>query len=405
MEIRTPKVPDLSEIDEMQEQYTNTANKYSNYADMYSTSGMGADEFSWDPTDGLPLNIVSTSPISGPKPYSPNEQGDSNTSASDKPIDLGKEMEGEASEGDYAKYIGSMVSDNGKYHNILKRVLRPDKGDSMMMGGFLNLLARKGIFVQVTEWNRRKEPGKPASYHNNSRAVDIQPMYGENKDDLIKRIVTDEDIVTYMKTHHIGILDEYLPENKKHYHGTGAGLLHIGYKNGYEYFERMVDKYKNDMKHPDVTDEEVIRMWKNENPNLVGKKGDVFVPYNDGHETIGPGLLVSNLTKEQHAQARKGVSLTTLNNWLRNHINEVKKASRDAVPNFDQLNKGWQRVIMDMEYQLGPHGFKKFNNLRESLRKNDFEKAKTQIMTYFEQNGKMVQDKRRYELRLKMLQS
>ena len=143
MEIRTPKVPDLSKIDEMQEQYTNTANKYSNYADMYSTSGMGADEFSWDPTDGLPLNIVSTSPISGPKPYSPNEQGDSNTSASDKPIDSGKEMEGEASEGDYAKYIGSMVSDNGKYHNILKRVLRPDKGDSMMMGGFLTYWQEK----------------------------------------------------------------------------------------------------------------------------------------------------------------------------------------------------------------------------------------------------------------------
>ena len=60
---------------------------------------------------------------------------------------------------------------------------------------------------------------------------------------------------------------------------------------------------------------------------------------------------------------------------------------------------------MDMEYQLGPHGFKKFNNLRESLRKKDFEKAKTQIMTYFEQNGKMIQDKRRYALRLKMLQS
>jgi hypothetical protein len=58
-------------------------------------------------------------------------------------------------------------------------------------------------------------------------AFDIVPTSGDF-DDLAKRMVSNPDIVSYMLSNGLGILDEYSEEGKKRNTGFTGAHMHIG---------------------------------------------------------------------------------------------------------------------------------------------------------------------------------
>lgn len=68
--------------------------------------------------------------------------------------------------------------------------------------------------------------GRPSN-HGIGMAVDIAPMNG-NFIELEQLIVSNPQIVNYMRTHNLGILDEYSEEGQKRNTGSTGPHMHIG---------------------------------------------------------------------------------------------------------------------------------------------------------------------------------
>lgn len=104
------------------------------------------------------------------------------------------------------------------------------------MQGFLDVLAKNGIYVRVTSGIR---PGAVTSSGNRSRhddghAIDITPIEGETWEDLVNKIRNCPEVLAYMVTHNVGWLEEISAEDQKKYNATGANIhVSIAGKRGY----------------------------------------------------------------------------------------------------------------------------------------------------------------------------
>lgn len=94
------------------------------------------------------------------------------------------------------------------------------------MQGFLDVLAKNGIYVRVTSGIR---PGATTSSGNRSRhddghAIDITPLSGETWEGLIAKIKNNPEILNYMVTNNVGWLEEINKEDQKKYNASNANI-------------------------------------------------------------------------------------------------------------------------------------------------------------------------------------
>lgn len=94
------------------------------------------------------------------------------------------------------------------------------------MQGFLDVLAKNGIYVRVTSGIR---PGAITSSGNRSRhddghAIDITPIKGETWEGLVNKIRNCPEVLDYMVTHNVGWLEEISAEDQKKYDASNANI-------------------------------------------------------------------------------------------------------------------------------------------------------------------------------------
>lgn len=97
------------------------------------------------------------------------------------------------------------------------------------MQELVDLMKSEGISFIITSGLRENavtSRGIP-SYHRYGRAIDIVPARGQSWDDLISQIKRSTKVLTYMKEHNIGILDERSKEMQARTGATGPHF-HIG---------------------------------------------------------------------------------------------------------------------------------------------------------------------------------
>lgn len=97
------------------------------------------------------------------------------------------------------------------------------------MSDLLNLFVKEGIDVRVTSGVRKgaKTKSGRTSYHSSGDAIDIVPINGETFESLLSKIKGSKKIVSYMKEHGLGLIDETTSEMMRKTGATGAHF-HIG---------------------------------------------------------------------------------------------------------------------------------------------------------------------------------
>lgn len=100
---------------------------------------------------------------------------------------------------------------------------------------------------------------------------------------------------------------------------------------------------------------------------LVDHEGEVLKPYrcSQGYLTIGVGRNLD----------AKGVSQKESRFLLNNDIEETHNAVVREFPWFYTLSEKRQLVVMDMVFNLGLDGFKKFRKLIAALQAGEYETA------------------------------
>lgn len=93
------------------------------------------------------------------------------------------------------------------------------------MQGFLDVLAKNGIYVRVTSGIR---PGATTpsgrSRHDDGHAIDITPLSGESWEGLITKIKNSPEVLNYMVTNDVGWLEEISKEDQKKYNASNANI-------------------------------------------------------------------------------------------------------------------------------------------------------------------------------------
>lgn len=120
------------------------------------------------------------------------------------------------------------------------------------------LLKQEGVHFKVTSHIRNTKTAKGTkSYHSTGLAYDIQPTDGNSYEDLRKEIYSNPRIISWMKDHNIGILEEtdkrrgYVDYNGKfHYTGATSPHWHFGPDSGAisEFNHHLISKAQEGMK-------------------------------------------------------------------------------------------------------------------------------------------------------------
>ena len=88
-----------------------------------------------------------------------------------------------------------------------------------------------------------------------------------------------------------------------------------------------------------------------------------------GNPTIGVGRNLSG----------KGLSDDEIEYLLNNDINECIKDLEDIFSDFSELEPNVQRALVNMRFNLGHYGFRKFKHMISAVKARDFKTAKEEI--------------------------
>ena len=109
--------------------------------------------------------------------------------------------------------------------------------------------------------------------------------------------------------------------------------------------------------------------------DLIRDEGKVLYAYQDtlGYWTIGVGHLIDK---------RKGGGLpdAVVEMLLLHDIDEKIEACRKAFSWFDELDDARQRVIVNMAFNLGIDGLKKFKRMLSAIENKDYSEAARQML-------------------------
>ena len=89
-----------------------------------------------------------------------------------------------------------------------------------------------------------------------------------------------------------------------------------------------------------------------------------------GYKTVGVGRNLET----------KGLSKTEIMYLLENDILDCKLFLEDIFKNFHSLSDARQNVLIEMVFNLGNGGFKKFKKLIEAIKEKDFIKASEEML-------------------------
>jgi lysozyme len=97
---------------------------------------------------------------------------------------------------------------------------------------------------------------------------------------------------------------------------------------------------------------------------LIEHEGERFKPYlcSAGKTTIGVGR---NLTD-------KGITQEESRILFKNDIRECAADLPSIFPEFSNLPKGVKMALMDMRFQLGPYGIRKFQKMIRAVNSGDW---------------------------------
>ncbi len=106
--------------------------------------------------------------------------------------------------------------------------------------------------------------------------------------------------------------------------------------------------------------------------SLIKNEGLILIVYTcpAGFKTIGVGRNLET----------KGISKTEAYKMLDNDILDCKLFLEDNLNNFVNLDDVRQNVLIEMVFNLGENGFKKFKNMIEAIKINDFETASKEML-------------------------
>lgn len=115
---------------------------------------------------------------------------------------------------------------------------------------------------------------------------------------------------------------------------------------------------------------------------LIQHEGLSLMPYrcSEGKLTIGVGRnLEDNPPTYEELRAlgdyMHGITENAAKMLLRNDITRTYAALKHLVKGFEDLDEERQYALLDMCFQLGVAGFKKFKRLRKAIANKDFNKA------------------------------
>lgn len=136
---------------------------------------------------------------------------------------------------------------------------------------------------------------------------------------------------------------------------------------------------------------------------IKSNEGVKLKVYNDstGHKTIGAGFNLESgdakhklsqlgLSYEQIATGKQTISKEHVNVLLQQGITKAMRDAISLVPNFDQLNRDRQIVLIDLAFNLGRTGLSKFVKMLKAIKENNWEKASEELKNsrWFVQTGK-----------------
>lgn len=108
---------------------------------------------------------------------------------------------------------------------------------------------------------------------------------------------------------------------------------------------------------------------------LKQDEGEVLHVYQDhlGYWTIGVGILVDK---------RKGGGLRPEESEFifRNRLQLLRRDVASKIPFFSNLNEARQGVLLNMAYQMGPHGLLGFKNTLKTIESGDYVKAGAEML-------------------------
>ena len=122
-------------------------------------------------------------------------------------------------------------------------------------------------------------------------------------------------------------------------------------------------------------------------------EGVEYEVYTDttGHRTVGIGFnlermdaptILESLGMDHHSVVTGGYRLNDgeVEALLQIDLDKLLVQIYDLIPNFDELNDVRQRVVVDMLFNLGYLGFKKFKNTRQYIINGDYSKAASNML-------------------------
>jgi len=133
---------------------------------------------------------------------------------------------------------------------------------------------------------------------------------------------------------------------------------------------------------------------------LIFHEGMSLVPYycTAGKLTIGVGRNLEDnpLTAEEQralGDYMHGITENGAKMLLRNDIHRCYDALKHTIKNFDKLDYNRQYALLDMCFQLGLKGLKKFRRMLSAIEKGNFEMAAFECLTsaYAKQTPKRAQ--------------
>ena len=104
---------------------------------------------------------------------------------------------------------------------------------------------------------------------------------------------------------------------------------------------------------------------------IIKHEGEKLKPYKctAGFTTIGVGRNLD----------AKGITLEESRYLLRNDIHECCVDLNNLFKDFDSLPEKIQHVLIDMRFNLGAKGFRKFKKMIEAVRKSDWKETAAQM--------------------------
>lgn len=133
---------------------------------------------------------------------------------------------------------------------------------------------------------------------------------------------------------------------------------------------------------------------------LVFHEGLRLQPYycTQGKQTIGVGRCIDTnpFTAEELkviGDWHHGITREQAYYLLRNDINRIIEECKKGIPFFDDLDDERQYALLDMTFQLGIKGVKKFKRMLEALGRGNYHEAAAQCLdsTYAKQTPKRAQ--------------